>query len=126
MSRDASSLQSNYQRFTSQLSLLRGFFMLTFCHLFTNVTKSVSIVTPSELGTSNTNTTIYYTEQAEIKRTKQPYTTKGGVEARQVSCNWGQSLFVFRARTGFPVPVNFFTYRKKHSILPIGRTHISL
>ena len=124
MSRDASSLQSNYQKFTSQLSLLRGFLCLTLCHLFTNVTKSVSIVTSSELGTSN-NTTIYYTEQAEIKRTKQPYTTKG-VMARQVSCNWGQSLFVFRARTGFPVPVNFFTYRKKHSILPIGRTHISL
>ena len=99
--------------------------MLTLCHLFTNVTKSVSIVTSSELGTPNTNTTIYYTEQAEIKRTKQPYTTKG-VMAKEVSCNWSDSLFGFRARTSFPVPVNFFTYRKKHTILPIGRTDISL
>ena len=87
--------------------------------MFTFVNTPNTKFTKSELGTSN-NTTIYYTEQAEIKKTKQPYTTQG-VMARQVSCNWRQTLFGFRARTGFPVPVNFFTYRKKHTILPKGR-----
>ena len=89
--------------------------MLTLCHLFTNVTKSVSIVTSSELGTSN-NTTIYYTEQAEIKRTKQPYTTKGV---------WGLDRFLVTGDNRFL----FFglgpVFLCQSIFLPIGKNIVS-